>query len=46
VNRKRAEWIKNGKVEEEWPEYLAELKRLGLNRWLEIKQNGYDRFYK
>lgn len=46
VNRKRAEWIKNGKVEEEWPEYLAELKRLGLNRWLEIKQSGYDRFYK
>jgi putative aldouronate transport system substrate-binding protein len=43
VNRKRAEWITNGKVEEEWNDYLAELERLGLSEWLEIKQAGYDR---
>ncbi|MBD1379739.1 ABC transporter substrate-binding protein [Metabacillus arenae] len=43
VNRKRAEWIKSGKVEEEWTEYLAELDRLKLDRWLEIKQSEYDR---
>ncbi|MBE0343214.1 ABC transporter substrate-binding protein, partial [Paenibacillus sp. 28ISP30-2] len=46
VNRKRAEWIKTGKVEEEWAEYKAELSRLGLDKWLEIKQKGYDRYLK
>ena len=43
VNRKRAEWIKNGKVEEEWDEYLEELERLNLNTWLQIRQDVYDR---
>jgi putative aldouronate transport system substrate-binding protein len=43
VERKKAEWITNGKVEEEWEDYLAELERLGLSEWLEIKQGGYDR---
>ncbi|WP_339147985.1 MULTISPECIES: extracellular solute-binding protein [unclassified Sutcliffiella] len=43
VNRKRAEWITNGKIEAEWPEYLEELERLGLSEWLEIKQAGFDR---
>ncbi|WP_445486770.1 ABC transporter substrate-binding protein [Niallia sp. 03133] len=44
VNRKRAEWITNGKAEEEWNDYLKELDRLGLQEWLKIKQDGYDRF--
>lgn len=43
VNRKRAEWIKNGKIEEEWDDYLDELERLKVDKWLEIKQEGYDR---
>ncbi|MGM7723323.1 ABC transporter substrate-binding protein [Metabacillus sp. Hm71] len=43
VNRKRAEWMTNGKVEEEWDAYLKELNRLGLQEWLDIKQTGYDR---
>jgi putative aldouronate transport system substrate-binding protein len=43
IKRKRAEWIANGGVEKEWNEYLAELDRLGLQEWLEIKQKGYDR---
>ncbi|MGM1020369.1 MAG: ABC transporter substrate-binding protein [Bacillota bacterium] len=46
VNRKRAEWIKTGKVEEEWAEYKAELTRLGLDKWLEIKRKGYARYLK
>lgn len=44
VNRKRAEWIKNGNVDAEWNEYLQELNRLGLDRWLAIKQKGYDSY--
>jgi putative aldouronate transport system substrate-binding protein len=43
INRKRAEWISNGKVEEEWADHLVELERLGLLEWLEIKQAGYNR---
>ncbi len=44
IYRKRAEWITNGKIDEEWDEYLAELERVGINEWLEIKQAGYDTF--
>lgn len=43
VNRKRADWIKNGKVEEEWDDYLEELDRLNLESWLQIRQEVYDR---
>jgi putative aldouronate transport system substrate-binding protein len=43
INRKKAEWITNGKIDKEWEAYLKELDRLGLQEWLEIKQAGYDR---
>lgn len=43
IKRKKSEWITNGKVDEEWDAHLAELDRLGLQDWLEIKQAGYDR---
>ena len=43
IHRKRAEWISNGKADEEWADYLEELDRLGFQEWLEIKQAGYDR---
>lgn len=42
IDRKRAEWITNGQIEEEWDEYLSELERYGLTEWLEIYQNRYD----
>ena len=43
INRMKAEWIVSGKADQEWDDYLKELERLGFNRWLEIKQLGYDR---
>lgn len=43
VLRKRTEWTENGKVDQEWDEYLKELDRLGLQEYLTIKQAGYDR---
>ncbi|SDZ65400.1 putative aldouronate transport system substrate-binding protein [Evansella caseinilytica] len=43
INRKKAEWITNGQIENEWNEYLQELERLGYSEWLEIKQAGYER---
>lgn len=42
INRKKAEWIVSGNINEEWDSYLEELKRLGVEEWLEIKQRGYD----
>ena len=44
IYRKRAEWITGGKIDEEWEEYLAELERVGLEEWIQIKQTGYDNF--
>ena len=44
VNRKRAEWIANGKIAEEWDAYLEELNRLGLEEWMQIKQEAYDTY--
>jgi putative aldouronate transport system substrate-binding protein len=44
VSRKRAEWIANGKVAEEWDAYLEELNRLGLEKWMQIKQEAYDTY--
>ena len=43
IHRIKAEWITNGKADEEWDAYLAELERLNVEEWLEIKQEGYDR---
>lgn len=42
VNRKRAEWITNGKIDEEWDSYVQELERLGLSEWMTIKQEAYN----
>lgn len=44
IYRKRAEWITNGNIDQEWDDYLAELERVGLDEWLQIKQEGYDTF--
>ncbi|KGE18308.1 ABC transporter substrate-binding protein [Paenibacillus wynnii] len=43
VLMKRAEWTENGNVEQDWAAYLKELDRLGLQEWLKIKQDGYER---
>lgn len=46
IYRKRAEWITNGKIDDEWKDYLSELKRVGIEDWIKIKQDGYDTFVK
>ncbi|WP_062353789.1 ABC transporter substrate-binding protein [Bacillus kwashiorkori] len=43
VNRKRAEWIRNGKIDEEWDEYLQQLDKLKIDTWLQLKQEVYER---
>ena len=42
VQQKKADWILNGGVEEEWEEYLTKLEEYGLSDYLEIKQRYFD----
>lgn len=44
VNLKRATWIVDGGIEEEWESYLKELDRMGLPELMEVYQAGLDRF--
>ncbi|QSS98786.1 ABC transporter substrate-binding protein [Pontibacillus sp. ALD_SL1] len=44
IDKKRAQWLMNGGVEEEWDTYLEKLEQIGLNEMLEIYQDGLERF--
>lgn len=44
ITQKRDEWITKGKIDEEWDDYLKQLKAYGLNDWLTIKQDNYDKY--
>ncbi|MCM8711845.1 ABC transporter substrate-binding protein [Clostridium sp. SYSU_GA19001] len=45
TDRKTVEWMSKGGVEKEWNDYLAELDKMGLKKFMEIKQNAFDKFY-
>ena len=38
-------WIVDGGIDEEWDDYVAEIKEMGLEGVLEAYQSAYDRFY-
>lgn len=44
IQRRTSEWIINGKVDEEWEDYLKEIQGVGLQQWLDINQAAYDRY--
>ena len=44
VNRITAEWVANGKIDEEWDSYLQNLDSMGLQDMLTAMQTAYDRF--
>ncbi|WP_105614750.1 extracellular solute-binding protein [Vallitalea okinawensis] len=44
VDRKAAEWMMNGGIEEEWDDYIKEINKMGYDRLMEIYQTAYDRF--
>lgn len=46
VEEMRARWLMNGGVENEWNAYLAKLKDIGLEEFVQIFQKNYDRIYK
>lgn len=44
VKNKRAIWIKDGGIDEEWESYKAELDKIGLQELMKIYQDGLDRY--
>ncbi|MFC4324315.1 ABC transporter substrate-binding protein [Litchfieldia salsa] len=44
VNQRKAYWMMEGGVNKEWDSYVDTLEQMGLNRLMEIYQNGLDRF--
>ena len=43
VDSKAAEWIVEGGIDQEWDGFIAELKRLGVDRYLELYQTAFAR---
>lgn len=44
VSSMQAKWVAEGGVEEEWETYMSTLEQMGLNEFLEIQQNGLERY--
>jgi putative aldouronate transport system substrate-binding protein len=44
VDTRRARWIADGGVEQDWDDYVAQLERMGLTRLVELYQTAYDRY--
>lgn len=46
INNKRARWIMNGGVDNEWNSYINELNKYGLSDYLNILQKYFDQYNK
>ncbi|MGL6201641.1 MAG: ABC transporter substrate-binding protein [Lachnospiraceae bacterium] len=44
VEQKKADWILNGGIEEEWDSYLEKMEAYGLSDYLSIKQKYFDKY--
>ena len=44
ANRRAAEWVLNGKIDEEWDAYLSELESRNLSGMLAVMQAAQDRY--
>lgn len=44
AEQKRADWIMNGGIDEQWDEYMKKMDELGLQKFLEIKQKYLDAY--
>ena len=44
VNSTLARWVSHGGIEDEWDTYIAQLKSIGLDQWLEAHQAAYDAY--
>lgn len=46
INRKSAEWIIGGTIDEEWEAFQNDLMKMGMDQYLAVQQAAYDRMYK
>lgn len=46
AEQKKADWILNGGIEEEWDSYLEKMEEYGLSDYLAIKQKYFDQYQK
>ncbi len=44
AEQKKADWILNGGIEEEWDSYLKKMEQYGLSDYLKIKQKYFDQY--
>ncbi len=44
AEQKKADWILNGGIEEEWTSYLTKMEAYGLSDYLAIKQKYFDKY--
>ncbi len=44
AEQKKADWILNGGIEEEWDSYLRKMEDYGLSEYLAIKQKYFDQY--
>ena len=42
AEQKKADWILNGGIDEEWDSYLKKMEKYGLSDYLSIKQKYFD----
>lgn len=44
INKMRAKWLLSGGVDQDWDEFQATLKKMGVEELLKAHQSGYDRY--
>lgn len=44
VNQNYANWIVNGGIEREWDGYVRRLQQMGLDRYVKIYSDAYERY--
>ncbi len=44
IEKKRAEWLLKGGIDEQWDEYVAQLDKLGIKKVFDTFQKAYDRY--
>ncbi|MNC81873.1 hypothetical protein D3C75_1351510 [compost metagenome] len=43
VTKMTAKWIYNGGIDADWNEYMSQLKKLGMDDYVNMNQKAYDK---
>lgn len=46
ITQKQAEYVVNGGIEEDWERFKGELEKIGVNEYVKIMQDNYERYVK